>query len=164
MSTALKYITAARAVRAQIEDGTLKLGDFAPSGAELARATGFGKRTCRKALHMLIRDGLLVPGPSPNSRARVAGPRPEGPAESIARQMSAALAARRHAAGLTQSGLGSLIGYSVTTVGHAETGRAWQSREFWEVADAALGAGGELLRLCDRHREAAAPGVPARPG
>jgi hypothetical protein len=32
---------------------------------------------------------------------------------------------------------------------HAETGRLWQSREFWEKADAALAADGELARLHD---------------
>jgi hypothetical protein len=34
----------------------------------------------------------------------------------------------RHAADLTQTDLAALVGRSVTTVGHAETGRTWQSR------------------------------------
>ena len=39
---------------------------------------------------------------------------------------------------------------------HAETGRLWQSREFWEKADAALAADGELARLHDAYRVEAA--------
>ncbi len=42
----------------------------------------------------------------------------------------------------------------MTTVGHAETGRLWQSRRFWEKADAVLDAHGELLRLHDARRTA----------
>jgi hypothetical protein len=43
-----------------------------------------------------------------------------------------ALAAARRASGLTQPALAALTGYSVTTIGHAETGRLWQSPQFWE--------------------------------
>jgi hypothetical protein len=46
---------------------------------------------------------------------------------------------------------------SVTTAGHAETGRLWQSRRFWETADAVLDAHGELLKLHDVHRTATVP-------
>jgi hypothetical protein len=66
---------------------------------------------------------------------------------------------------------------SVTTVGHAETGRLWQSRHFWEQADAVLGADGDLLRRHDAFRAASAAddqaavqtplpdaGAPAGPG
>ena len=58
-----------------------------------------------------------------------------------------------------------MTGYSVTTIGHAETGRLWQSREFWVKADLALAAGGELARLHDAYRaEAGARAeVPAQP-
>jgi len=80
----------------------------------------------------------------------------QAPADA-ARDLSAALAARRHAAGLTQKELADLIGCSVTTVGHAETGRTWQSRRFWEHADKTLNAGGQLLGLHDRYRAAAVP-------
>jgi hypothetical protein len=59
-------------------------------------------------------------------------------------------------------------GYSVTTIGHAETGRLWQARAFWEQADAVLAAGGELTRLHDAYRAETAgpvlsPGHPAGP-
>ena len=51
---------------------------------------------------------------------------------------------------------------SVTTVGHAETGRTWQARYFWENCDKALDAHGELLRLHDAYR-AATTADPAPP-
>jgi hypothetical protein len=104
-----------------------------------------------RALRSLLKDGTLVPGPSPNARFRVAavGREPD-PGDAL----SAALAARRHAAGLHQPELAALVGRPVTTVGHAETGRLWQSRQFWENADKALNAHGELLRLHDAYRAA----------
>jgi hypothetical protein len=43
----------------------------------------------------------------------------------------------------------------VTTIGHAETCRLWQSRGFWELADKGLRAGGDLLALHDAYRAAA---------
>jgi hypothetical protein len=101
-----------------------------------------------------------VPGPSRNARPRVADPAApalERDLADAARALSAGLAARRHAAGLTQAELAELAGVSVTTVGHAETGRTWQSRRFWERADAALRAAGDLLRLHDAYRAASSP-------
>jgi len=157
--TLTKAAQAAGIVRAQIADGTLKPGSPAPSAAALARATGFSTITCRKALLTLIKNGTLVPGASPSARARVAASSPD-PDQSIAsatRDLSAALAARRHDVGLTQPGLAAITGYSVTTVGHAETGRTWQGRRFWERADDALSADGELLRLYDARRRTALP-------
>ena len=68
-----------------------------------------------------------------------------------------ALAGRRRGAGMTQIELAAIVGVSVTTVGHAETGRLWQSRNFWERADKALGAHGLLLRHHDDYRAAARP-------
>jgi hypothetical protein len=152
-----KYARVAAAIRRQIADGTLRPGQPAPSGAELARATGFSTLTCRKALRALIADGILVPGPSPNARPRVADPRARGDERDLAdatRALSAGLAAARRAAGLTQVELAALAGVSVTTVGHAETGRTWQSRRFWERADTALCASGALLALHDAYRAA----------
>jgi hypothetical protein len=67
------------------------------------------------------------------------------------------LAARRRAVGLTQPQLAAIVGMSVTTIGHAETGRLWQSRDFWERADKALDADGRLLRLHDDYRAAVVP-------
>jgi len=155
-----KYLRVAAGVRRQIADGTLRPGQPAPSGAELSRESGFSTLTCRKALRALIADGVLVPGPSRNARPRVADPRApdlERDLADAARALSAGLAARRHAAGLTQAGLAALARVSVTTVGHAETGRTWQSRRFWERADTALHADGELLRLHDAFRAASSP-------
>jgi len=154
-----RYARVAAAVRAQIADGTLRPGQPAPSGAALSRITGYSPLTCRRALRVLIADGVLIPGPSHNARPRVAGG-PQAPAErdlaAAGRALSAALAARRRAHGLTQPELAVLADISVTTVGHAETGRLWQSRQFWERADAVLGAGGQLLRLHDAYRQAGA--------
>jgi DNA-binding transcriptional MocR family regulator len=152
-----KYLRVAAVIRRQIADGTLRPGQPAPSGAELSRAFGFSTLTCRKALRTLITDGFLVPGPSRNARPRVADPRSPGLDRDLTdatRALSAGLAGRRHAAGLTQAELAALAGVSVTTVGHAETGRTWQSRRFWERADDALRASGGLLRLHDAYRAA----------
>ena len=60
-----RYQQAAAIVRARIAAGDLAPGQPAPSGAALARATGFAELTCRKALRTLIKDGTLVPGPGP---------------------------------------------------------------------------------------------------
>ena len=155
-----KYLRVAAVIQRQIADGTLRPGQPAPSGAELSRAFGFSTLTCRKALRALISQGLLVPGPSPNARPRVADPQAPGRERdqaAAARALSAGLAARRHAAGLTQAELAAMVGVSVTTVGHAETGRTWQSRRFWERADTALRAVGDLLRLHDAYRAASSP-------
>lgn len=154
-----KYARVAAAVKGLIADGTLRPGQPAPSGAALSRVTGYSTLTCRRALRVLIADGVLTPGPSRNARPRVAGP-PQPPAErdlaTAARALSTGLAARRRANGLTQPGLAARVGVSVTTIGHAETGRLWQSRQFWEHADAVLGADGDLLRLHDAYGEASA--------
>jgi hypothetical protein len=158
-----KYAQVAASIRAQIVDGALSPGQPAPSGAALARATGFSTLTCRKALRTLIKDRVLVPGTSPNARPRVPGPatRHEQTLASAARALSASLARHRRAAGLTQPQLAELADVSVTTIGHAETGRLWQSRDFWERADEAVSAHGELLALHDAYRAAAVPADPA---
>ena len=164
MTNVLKYAQAAAVVRAQVADGTLKPGDAAPSGAQLARLTGFCEMTCRRALRILISDGILVPGLSTNARPRVAAPGGTAP-QGAARLLSRTLSALRRANGLDQPALARITGYSVTTIGHAETGRLWQSREFWVKADLALAAGGELARLHDAYRaETAAPAqAPVQP-
>jgi DNA-binding transcriptional regulator YhcF (GntR family) len=163
-----KYVQAAALVRAQVADGTLAPGAPAPSGAALARATGFSDLTCRKALRNLMREGVLVPGASANGRPRVpaAGDHATpgaGDELTAGHALSAALASRRRAAGLTQHQLAKLAGVSVTTLGHAETGRLWQSRRFWEHADKALCADGDLLDLHDAYRAAAIPVAPVVP-
>jgi hypothetical protein len=155
----LKYQRVVALVRDRIADGTLRPGQPAPSGAELSRVTRYSVLTCRKALRVLIANGVLVPGPSRNARPRVAGvlqPQSERDLADATRALSGGLAAWRHAAGLTQPELALLARVSVTTIGHAETGRVWQSRRFWERADAALAADGDLLRLHDTYRAASA--------
>jgi DNA-binding transcriptional regulator YhcF (GntR family) len=154
-----KYAKVAASIRAQIADGTLTPGQPSPSGAALARETGYSTLTCRRALRTLIKDGVLAPGTSPNARPRVAGPatRREQTLADAVRTLSASLARHRRAMGLTQPQLAGLAGVSATTVGHAETGRLWQSRDFWEHADKALSAGGELLALHDAYRAATVP-------
>ena len=148
-----KYTQAAELVRAWVSDGALRPGAIVPSGAALARITGYSGLTCRRALRELVRDGTLLPGPSRNARLRVPPRRGASRGRQVfsqaARALSAGLAARRHAAGLTQRQLAALLGRSVTSVGHAETGRVWQGRAFWEHADEILTSGGELLRLHD---------------
>ena len=98
---------------------------------------------------------------SPTARLRVAQPSGarSGNAEALRAALSNALAGRRHAAGMTQPELAEKLGVSLTTVGHAETGRLWQSRDFWLGADLELGAAGDLLRMFDRYKaaECAAP-------
>jgi DNA-binding transcriptional MocR family regulator len=74
-----KYETVAGLVRDMIADGTLKPGAPAPSGAALARETGFRTLTCRKALRALLADGTLTWGASPNARLRVAARMEEFP-------------------------------------------------------------------------------------
>jgi hypothetical protein len=158
--TAPKYKQVATRIRTQIAAGLLVPGESAPSGAALARATGYSTLTCRKALHTLVREGVLVPGASPGARPRVPLRRPtpgEQTLASAAGALSASLASRRRAAGLTQPQLAAITGVSVTSIGHAETGRLWQSRRFWELADKGLRAGGELLALHDAYRAAAVP-------
>ena len=156
-----KHAQAAALVRAQVADGTLKPGQAAPSGAQLARLTGFSVLTCRRALRDLVTDGTLTRGVSPHARPRVTAPAPQR-AGDPAGALSRALAALRRAAGLTQPELAALTGYSVTTVGHAETGRLWQARVFWEKADLALAADGELTRRYDAYRAAAPGDVPGQ--
>jgi DNA-binding transcriptional regulator YhcF (GntR family) len=155
--TAPKYKQVATRIRTQIAAGLLVPGEAAPSGASLARVTGYSTLTCRKALHALIREGVLVPGASPGARPRVPSRRPtpgEQTQANAARALSSSLASRRRAAGLTQPHLAGITGISVTSIGHAETGRLWQSRRFWELVDKGLRAGGELLALYDAYRAA----------
>jgi DNA-binding transcriptional regulator YhcF (GntR family) len=162
-----KYLQVAAYIRAQVVSGALLPGAPVPSGAALSRVTGYSFLTCRRALRTLISDGVLVPGVSRNARPRVAPPAPVSgqrtPADA-ARTLSKSLAARRRLAGLSQPEFAKLIGMSVTTVGHAETGRLWQSRRFWERADGVLSACGELLALHDAYRAVTASASPDAAG
>jgi DNA-binding GntR family transcriptional regulator len=150
-----KYLEVAELVRAQINGGKLVPGEPAPSGAELARLTGYCALTCRKALHILVKEGALVAGTSPNARPRVPSRgnyQNRLTQEHAARTLAQALAARRNAAKMTQPDLARVTGMSVTSIGHAETGRLWHSRRFWIAMDEALKARGELLSLHDAYR------------
>jgi hypothetical protein len=152
-----KRETAAGIVRDMIADGTLKPGGPAPSGAALARKTGYSVLTCRAALRSLLADGTFTRGASPTARLRVAPPGGGTfDAEALRVALSNALAVRRRAAGMKQPDLAGSLGVSVTTVGHAETGRTWQRRDFWLRADLELGGG--LLRMYDRYKAAEAAG------
>lgn len=129
-------------IRARIADGSLAPGMFAPSGEDLVKETGFAVETCRRAMLLLHSTGELT-RMSRSARYRVPGDGPPVAGQEIAW----ALAERRRTAGLTQTELSDKVGMSVTTVCHAETGRLWQSRRFWERADVVLGADGALVDL-----------------
>jgi len=155
-----KYAQVAASVRAQVAGGLLRPGEPAPSGASLARETGYSVQTCRRGLRFLVEEGVLIAGTSLNARPRVPLPSPTGGQQTLAsaaRALSEFLGACRRSAGLTQPELAEAVGVSVTTVGHAETGRLWQSRRFWELADKELGADGELLAMHDAFRAALIP-------
>ena len=141
-------------VRQMIADGTLKPGGAAPSGRALARETGLQPATCRRALRELVEDGTLTRGVSATARLRVAqhgrAARPDK--ETLRWRLSGTLGALRRAAGMNQPDLAAQLGVSSTTLGHAETGRLWQAREFWQRADALLGNG--LLDLYDAYQAA----------
>lgn len=152
----LKRDVVADIVRDMIADGSLKPGSPVPSAAELARKTGYTTSTCRSGLQVLLADGTITRGVSPTARLWV--PRPGGAgardADALRVSLSRALAARRRAAGMTQPELAVELGVSLTTVGHAETGRVWQARDFWCRADALLDEFGDLLRMFDDYRAA----------
>lgn len=151
-------------VRARVSDGTLVPGGPAPSGPELSRITGYGIVTCRNALKALQADGVLIAGVTRNARLRVAGPLSGQALDDAAQALCGELVTRRRAAGLRQHDLAELIGHSLTSVGHAETGRLWHSADWWELVDKALNAEGELIRLHCAYRAAqvaSGPGDPA---
>jgi transcriptional regulator with XRE-family HTH domain len=70
-------------------------------------------------------------------------------------ELGARLATYRRAAGLTQTGLASLVAFSRSTIANVETGRQHVPRGFWESADTALHAGGVLVAGCDEVETAA---------
>ncbi len=153
----LKYLLLAEEIRAQVEDGTLRPGQPAPSRWELVRATGYSDYTCGRALRELVAAGVLVPGPSPQSRhrVRVAAASTEVPsvADAVA-ALSERLARGRNELGLTQSQLADQMRCSHRSVAHAETQRIWQARRFWARADTAIGTRGDLLALHDAYQRA----------
>lgn len=157
-----KWRQAVAVVLSLIDSGLLRPGDPVMPATVLAERTGLSPMTCRRALQALTREGVLALNAGIKARRVVAGGEPS--AEEAARtRLARALAEKRQAAGLHQPELAERIGFSVTSVAHAETGRIWQSQKFWTRADTVLGCGGELLRLRDGWRRAARPGsVPDR--
>jgi len=153
MTVTRKADEVAGLLRARIQAGELRPGMLAPSGPELKKETGFALLTCRRGLHLLLDTGELT-RVSRSGRYRIPGDWPPGDGE-----LSRALAARRRSAGLTQLELADAIGMSVTAVGHAETGRLWQSAAFWERVDGALDAGGDLVSRYVAWRSAAPAGT-----
>lgn len=89
------YLQLAELVRAQIKDGAIRTGDALPSEREFSEAVGISRVTVRKALDVLLREGLL-------SRRHGSGtyiaPRIEQPAALLA-GFSADMAIRGHAPG-----------------------------------------------------------------
>lgn len=79
----------------------------------------------------------------------------QGAVDAARREAGSQLAALRHAAGFSQVKLAAKMGYRPTAVAHAELGRRPVSAEFWELADEALGAGGELAAQGTRIRDLA---------
>jgi len=141
-------------VRKMIADGTLKPGGYVPFAAELARQAGCHVGTCQRALRALIAEGTLQRGVSPGARLKVAEPAGHVRLKSdgLREALSQDLAGLRRAKGMTQPQLAEALGVSLTAVGHAETGRTWQGRDFWDGADLVLGACGRLLALFDGYQ------------
>jgi DNA-binding transcriptional regulator YhcF (GntR family) len=140
------YLQIAALLHGQIADGTLKPGAFTPNAEELRRTTGHGIAACQKAIRELVMRGELVRWPHRNSRPAVPGTTRDSQPITNAQALSNELCTRRSEAGLTQIELAELTGFSLTAIGHAETGRLWHSRSFWEAVDAVLNAEGKLLR------------------
>lgn len=57
------YLQIARAIRQQIVDGTLKVGQPLPSGREVRERYGIGRYTYGRAVEVLKREGLVVTRP-----------------------------------------------------------------------------------------------------
>lgn len=53
------YLQLAELIRAQAKDGDIRVGDALPSERELSEAIGISRVTVRKALDVLLREGLL---------------------------------------------------------------------------------------------------------
>jgi DNA-binding transcriptional regulator YhcF (GntR family) len=133
----------------RIADGTYKPGQSVLSGDELARIVDCHSLTGRSALRDLVGIGVLTRGVTPQARLRVAGAVPKQSLPDAVKALCEGLVTYRRKAGLTQPQLAELIGGNKTSVGHAETGRLWQSRDWWDLVDKTMNANGELLRLYD---------------
>jgi GntR family transcriptional regulator len=54
------YVQLAIVLRRQIIEGRLKTSDRTPSITMLSQGTGHARRTCSKALQLLVDEGMLV--------------------------------------------------------------------------------------------------------
>ena len=70
--------------------------------------------------------------------------------ESARRTLGIRLATCRRAGGYSQADFASLVDYSRSTIANVETGRQRVPREFWAVADTALGTEGALTEANDQ--------------
>jgi DNA-binding transcriptional regulator YhcF (GntR family) len=86
-ATARKSDQVAALIRARIVDGSLRAGMYVPSGAELAKETGFTVLTCRRGLQALFREDVLMQM-ARTTRYRVAGARPRTASSSHTRWLS----------------------------------------------------------------------------
>ncbi|MBB5159699.1 helix-turn-helix domain-containing protein [Saccharopolyspora phatthalungensis] len=68
----------------------------------------------------------------------------------LRRALGAALRRYREASPLDQTAIGKITAYSRTSISHIEAGRQFPGRVFWQTADQALEANGELLAHFDR--------------
>jgi hypothetical protein len=148
---------AAAAVREMIAAGTLKPGDQAPCGRELAAGTGLPLTACQAALRSLAADGTLERAAFP-ARLQVAQPgRAPSPEDEA---LGAALGRLRRDRGLTTRLAAVLLGVPLATVEAAEAGRGGQERCFWQRADGLLDGQGGLLYQYDAACAPVASGCP----
>ena len=147
-----RWPDAQNAVRTMIESGELRPGDLTPAASTLSALTGTHKRTCRKALLIMVGEGELAPPLSPRGRPRVPGGDSPDP-DDLA--LAAALAAARKAARLTQAQLAERAGLSAAAVHYAETGLLrCPASEDWARLDQAATADGKLIRAYAEWRAA----------
>ena len=158
-----KYEQAAAIVRAQITDGTLKPGQPPPRRGRAGPPTLIHAHLPQGPAHpdhgRHPHTGAEPGRPSPRRRPRRAAPRGRGP-PAVPRAGRGAPRQRPDSARPVRPD---------RLLGHHDRARRdrrlWQSRQFWEKADLALAARGELTSLYDACRaETASPAIPGQPG
>jgi hypothetical protein len=157
---------AAASLRHAITSGTIAPGERIRAGG-LGWPCGLSGTVVRSALAAVRRDGLAH-WHRYEYYAAPAGP----PQPAVTTRLGEVLAAVRAAAGLTIAGLAAritdadgpwgpggrehMIGLRAAEITAAEHG-TWQPRRAWEHIDAAVGAGGTLLRVHDSLYAASTP-------
>jgi len=152
----VKHAVAGLVMR-KIEDGTLKPGDTASSGVQLAREAGCHPKAGSAALRLLLASGALTRGVTPKARFRVADPDGTPDGQTPGAPLSRAPAASRSQAGLTPA---VKLSVPLTAARHAGTGRLWQARGFWQAADQL--PGGSLPDMYDGRGKEGARGTNRR--